>query len=150
MHADGCLIESPFLLQCHETCENVARNEKKARERQIWGCHFGCSITHPLKSVNEVLFSAFFGFTFPGARVGSDKNTVSGVALFPAVRGVLGSLSWSPFCHFLGGGGARGGLCQMEKHKKQQQKQQSEEEEEEGKKKKSHKKKKKKETKTKE
>ena len=28
MYAAGCLIEPHFLLQCHETCENVVRNEK--------------------------------------------------------------------------------------------------------------------------
>ena len=66
------------------------RPAKSARE---WG-----SITHPQ---NEVAFSASSGFALPGAPAGSEKNTVSGDALFPAGNGFLHSSRWSPFCIFL-------------------------------------------------
>ena len=86
-----------------------AKWKKKTRKRQILGCNFGGSSTHPL---NEVVFSAFFGFALPGAPMGSDKNTVSGAALSPAVSGFLGSLKWSPLLPiFWGEGPGVGGLC---------------------------------------
>ena len=34
IYADGCLFEPSFVLQCHETCENVVRNEKDPEKGQ--------------------------------------------------------------------------------------------------------------------
>ena len=100
---------------------------KKKPEKGKFGAAIVGVLTHPW---TEVAFLPFLGFALPGGPVGSDKNTLSGAALSPAISGLLGCLRCSPLCQFFFGGGPGGGVCQMEKHKKQQQKQQSEEEKE--------------------
>ena len=78
-------LNSLFLRQCHETCENIVRNAKaELEEGPEKSAREGGSITHPQ---NEVAFSFFWGFVLPCAPAGSDKNMVSGAALSPTSTG---------------------------------------------------------------
>ena len=128
IYAAGCLIE-PHFSQCHETCENVVRNEK-TKKRRISGCHFWGSIAHP---VHEAAFLVSSGFALPGTPAASEKSTVFGNALSRADNGLCRLCHLEArqffFCTFLLGGGGRSprsgstsSRAQKTKQKKQKQK----------------------------
>ena len=95
---------TPFLPQCHETWENVVRNEKNSK-RQIWGCHFWGSITHP---VNEVAFLVFFWVRSPRCPGGFREEHGVWQCAFAGKQRLCDFEGGLFFADSLGGGGGGG------------------------------------------